>query len=57
VVEMRAVGRLVKSDSAYDMTYIAVVTFENGRITHYRDYWNPLVLLQDPTTDFTGSNR
>ncbi|MCH5676984.1 nuclear transport factor 2 family protein [Streptomyces gilvus] len=57
VVDMRAVGRLVTSDSAYDMTYIAVVTVENGRITHYRDYWNPLVLVQDPTTDFTGSNR
>ncbi|WP_309055740.1 nuclear transport factor 2 family protein [Streptomyces sp.] len=52
VVEMRAVGRLVKSDAPYDMTYIAVVTVRDGLITHYRDYWNPLA-LQDFAGDFT----
>jgi hypothetical protein len=57
VVEMRAVGRLVQNDSPYDMTYIAVVTFRDGLITRYRDYWNPLVLLQHSATDFTGRNR
>ncbi|MBG0855605.1 nuclear transport factor 2 family protein [Streptomyces spinoverrucosus] len=53
VVEMRGVGRLVKSGAPYDMTYIAVVTVTDGRITHYRDYWNPLALPQDGTADFT----
>ncbi|MEU0212777.1 nuclear transport factor 2 family protein [Streptomyces canus] len=57
VVEMRAVGRLVETGSPYDMTYIAVVTVEDGRITRYRDYWNPLVVLQDSTSDFTRSSR
>ncbi|WP_329037984.1 nuclear transport factor 2 family protein [Streptomyces sp. NBC_01725] len=52
VVEMRGVGRLVKTGGPFDMTYIAVVTFRNGLITHYRDYWNPLA-LQDPASDFT----
>ncbi|MGW0790145.1 nuclear transport factor 2 family protein [Streptomyces sp. NPDC002911] len=56
VVEMRGVGRLVESDSAFDMTYIAVVTIRDGRITSYRDYWNPLAVLA-PGTDFTGSSR
>ncbi|OON72247.1 nuclear transport factor 2 family protein [Streptomyces tsukubensis] len=56
VVEMRGVGRLVQTDAPFDMTYIAVVTFQNGLITRYRDYWNPLV-LQDPATDFTRSSR
>ncbi|QTZ90299.1 nuclear transport factor 2 family protein [Streptomyces auratus] len=56
VVEMRSVGRLVETDSPFDMTYIAVVTAQDGRITSYRDYWNPLAVLE-PGTDFTGSDR
>ncbi|GGQ40043.1 MULTISPECIES: nuclear transport factor 2 family protein [Streptomyces] len=56
VVEMRGVGRLVKTDTPYDMTYIAVVTVEGGLITSYRDYWNPLAASQ-PGTDFAGANR
>ncbi|GHG90933.1 nuclear transport factor 2 family protein [Streptomyces lanatus] len=42
VVEMRGVGRWVESGEPFDMTYIAVVSATDGRITHYRDYWNPL---------------
>ncbi|MDH6436809.1 ketosteroid isomerase-like protein [Streptomyces sp. SAI-144] len=57
VVEMRAVGRLVETGNPYDMTYIAVVTVEDGRITRYRDYWNPLVVLQGSMSDFTRSSR
>ncbi|MFF8264675.1 nuclear transport factor 2 family protein [Streptomyces virginiae] len=56
VVEMRAVGRLVKTDTPYDMTYIAVVTVRDGLITSYRDYWNPLAASQ-PGADFTGAGR
>ncbi|MER7967449.1 nuclear transport factor 2 family protein [Streptomyces sp. NPDC096080] len=56
VVEMRGVGRLVESDAPFDMTYIAVVTVQEGLITSYRDYWNPLTVLE-PGTDFTGSSR
>ncbi|MGW1989235.1 nuclear transport factor 2 family protein [Embleya sp. NPDC001921] len=55
VVEMRGVGRLVATGSPFDMSYIAVVTIEDGLITRYRDYWNPLA-LQDPAADFAGSN-
>ncbi|MFD8415054.1 nuclear transport factor 2 family protein [Streptomyces sp. NPDC059650] len=57
VVEMRGVGRLVATDAPFDMTYIAVVTVRDGRITSYRDYWNPLAVLE-PGADFlTGSTR
>ncbi|MFD7339200.1 nuclear transport factor 2 family protein [Streptomyces violascens] len=55
VVEMRGVGRLVATDSPFDMTYIAVVTVANGLITSYRDYWNPLAVSQ-PGADFVGVN-
>src|SRR4051812_14479566 len=56
VVEMRGVGRLVETGSPFDMTYIAVVTVQEGRITSYRDYWNPLAVAE-PGTAFTGSSR
>ncbi|MFE2353852.1 nuclear transport factor 2 family protein [Streptomyces parvulus] len=56
VVEMRAVGRLVRTGAPYDMTYVAVVTVEGGRFTSYRDYWNPLV-LQAPGAEFAGEAR
>ncbi|MFE6834755.1 nuclear transport factor 2 family protein [Streptomyces sp. NPDC057705] len=55
VVEMRGVGRLVATGGPFDMTYIAVVTVQDGRFTSYRDYWNPLA-VQTPTMDFTGSS-
>ncbi|MFJ9456343.1 nuclear transport factor 2 family protein [Kitasatospora sp. NPDC101447] len=54
VVEMRGVGRLVRTGDPFDMTYIAVVTVRDGRFTSYRDYWNPLAVRQ-PGTDFAGS--
>lgn len=56
VVEMRAVGRLVQTDAPFEMTYIAVVTVRDGRFASYRDYWNPLAVLE-PGTDFAGSTR
>ncbi|MFD7233251.1 nuclear transport factor 2 family protein [Streptomyces sp. NPDC059881] len=56
VVEMRGVGRLVETGRPFDMTYIAVVTVENGRITSYRDYWNPLA-VQEAGADFAGATR
>ncbi|TXS46269.1 nuclear transport factor 2 family protein [Streptomyces sp. uw30] len=56
VVEMRGIGRQVETDRPFDMRYIAVVTVEEGRFTSYRDYWNPLAVLE-PGIDFTGSSR
>ncbi|GAA0981502.1 nuclear transport factor 2 family protein [Nocardiopsis tropica] len=56
VAEMRGVGRLVESGSPFDMTYIAVVTVRDGLISSYRDYWNPLAVLETGA-DFTGSSR
>ncbi|MFD7293610.1 nuclear transport factor 2 family protein [Streptomyces sp. NPDC059897] len=56
VVEMRGVGRLVETGGPFDMSYVAVVTVEDGHITSYRDYWNPLAVQQDGA-DFTGSAR
>ncbi|MGW7408571.1 nuclear transport factor 2 family protein [Streptomyces sp. NPDC054833] len=54
VVEMRGVGRLVATGGPFDMTYIAVVTVQDGHFTSYRDHWNPLA-VQESGTDFTRS--
>ncbi|MFD8025199.1 nuclear transport factor 2 family protein [Streptomyces lavendulae] len=56
VVEMRGVGRLVETGRPFDMTYIAVVTVEDGLITSYRDYWNPLAVSQ-AGAGFAGAGR
>lgn len=56
IVEMRGVGRLVEGDRPFDMSYIAVVTAEEGRFTSYRDYWNPLAVLE-PGVDFASGDR
>ncbi|WP_210408312.1 nuclear transport factor 2 family protein [Allokutzneria sp. NRRL B-24872] len=52
IVELRGVGRLVQSDTTYDMNYVHVVTVLDGKITACRDYWNPLGV-----PDFTGGAR
>ncbi|MFG3116659.1 nuclear transport factor 2 family protein [Streptomyces sp. NPDC048197] len=55
VVEMRGVGRVVETGGPFDMTYIAVVTVQDGRFTSYRDYWNPLA-VQASGLNFAGSS-
>ncbi|MFD5508371.1 nuclear transport factor 2 family protein [Streptomyces sp. NPDC127051] len=55
VVEMRGVGRIVATGSPFDMTYIAVVTVQDGRFTSYRDFWNPLA-VREPGLDFASDD-
>ncbi|WP_433857455.1 nuclear transport factor 2 family protein [Streptomyces kronopolitis] len=42
VVEMHATGRIMASGAPYEGDYVVVMTAAEGRITRYRDYWNPL---------------
>lgn len=30
----------------YDQNYVSIVRVSDGRIVRYRDYWNPLILLE-----------
>lgn len=46
IIEFDGFGRGVETGEAYDQRYISVVRTENGRITHYRDYWNPIAVLR-----------
>jgi ketosteroid isomerase-like protein len=42
VVEYQANGRSVRTGEPYRMDYIVVITVQDGLITRFRDYWNPL---------------
>ena len=41
-VEMALKG--VFNGQPYHQDYVSVLTLTDGRISHYRDYWNPLAL-------------
>ena len=45
VVEFSATGRGNATGAPYDQRYVSVVRVRDGRIVHYRDYWNPLVAI------------
>lgn len=52
IAEFRSVGAAVPTGKAYEQTCISVVrTDEQGLITHYLDYWNPLVAIEALTPD------
>ncbi|MBL4733431.1 MAG: hypothetical protein JKY82_12710 [Rhizobiaceae bacterium] len=42
----RAKPAALNTGARYDQNYISVVRVQGGRIVHYRDYWNPLILLE-----------
>lgn len=46
VVELTVAGMVVASGKPYELSYIAVITVEDGEIRHYRDYWSPLAAAE-----------
>jgi uncharacterized protein len=47
IAEFSCEGRAVATGRPYHQRYISVIqTGEEGRILHYRDYWNPWVVLE-----------
>ena len=52
IAECRSIGRAVPTGKPYEQTIIAIVyTDDEGRITRFRDYWNPLVAIEALTPD------
>ena len=45
IFEMTATGRIKDTGAPYEMSYVVVLTVRDGRIAHYRDYWDPLKAL------------
>lgn len=46
IIEFEGFGRGVATGEPYDQRYVSVIRTAGGRIVHYRDYWNPLVVLR-----------
>jgi uncharacterized protein len=46
ILEFSCKGHGAATGTKYDQNYISVIRVRNGQILQYRDYWNPLVLLE-----------
>lgn len=46
ILEFTAAGRGLRTARPYNQTYISVITVRQGQIVHYRDYWNPLAVIE-----------
>ncbi|MBX7482764.1 nuclear transport factor 2 family protein [Qipengyuania qiaonensis] len=45
VLEFAAKAYANETGARYDQDYISVIELRDGRISRYRDYWNPQVLI------------
>lgn len=45
ILEFESSGTSLATGSEYRQAYISVIELSGGRIVHYRDYWNPLVVI------------
>ena len=46
VIEWSATGHIKATGEPYEMSYAVVVTLVDGLMAVYREYWNPLGVLQ-----------
>lgn len=42
IVEFEGRGRALKVGEPYDQRYISVIRTRDGKMVHYKDYWDPL---------------
>lgn len=52
IAEWSATGKVLANGNPYEMSYATFVTFRDGLITSYREYWNP----QAFQTAMSGAN-
>jgi uncharacterized protein len=45
IAEWSASGQVISSGKHYEMSYATFVTFQNGLIVSYREYWNPMAFM------------
>ena len=46
IVEFLGRGEVLTTGKPYHQRYISVVQMKNGKIFRFRDYWNPLIVLE-----------
>ncbi len=45
IAEWSASGVVLSNGNPYEMTYATFVTFKDGLIVNYREYWNPMAFM------------
>jgi uncharacterized protein len=45
IAEWSVSGHVISNGNPYEMSYATFVTFKNGLIVNYREYWNPMVFM------------
>jgi ketosteroid isomerase-like protein len=46
IAEWSVSGEVIANGNAYEMSYATFVTFKDGLIVNYREYWDPLAFMQ-----------
>lgn len=46
IAEFEGAGTVLSSGLAFRQSYLSLIWTEDGRITRYRDFWNPLRLME-----------
>ncbi len=44
ILEFHCHGKFIPTGAPYNQKYISVISIADGKITHYKDYWNPEVI-------------
>ena len=47
IVEWSVSGKVLPNGNSYDMKYATFVTFRDGLMTNYREYWDPMTFLKN----------
>lgn len=45
IAEWSVSGQVIGNGNPYEMSYATFVTFKNGLIVNYREYWNPAAFM------------
>jgi uncharacterized protein len=45
IAEWSVSGRVISNGNPYEMSYATFVTFKDGLIVSYREYWNPMAFM------------
>lgn len=46
VVELTSEGTALATDTRFHQRYVSIVTVREGKITLFRDYWNPWIIIE-----------
>jgi len=47
IVEWSVSGEVLPNGNSYEMKYATFVTFRDGLMTNYREYWDPMTFLKN----------